>query len=333
MLDIKKLSKIEREKDKGKVFLEKQTPPITLKIELTKGCNLQCSFCAIKTIQKKPGSFKFLKIKIVKKLIIELKRLNWSPRIECAMRGEPLANPNYLQIFRTLNKNLQNSPIIVSTNGAYLLRGNVTHNIDNLMKYITALCIEDYSHTNFVQKIIENYKGDYEFELFKNKSTYSSSSRKRIIIFPDISKSVKGKLKSNTRRLHNMGGNIKPLDFSKIKVVCTRPFREYNVFYNGDVPLCCVDWKGKYIIGNIMKTKMEEIWESPLYNATRKILYFYGRVFGPCYGCNMPISFASLLPDRNGKTTMSPITNNDIELVRNMSKKFTNRFSKTITQI
>lgn len=42
---------------------------------------------------------------------------------------------------------------------------------------------------------------------------------------------------------------------------CTSPFTEVSVLWNGDVVLCCYDYDGFNVIGNINSKPLKEIWK------------------------------------------------------------------------
>ena len=45
---------------------------------------------------------------------------------------------------------------------------------------------------------------------------------------------------------------------------CMFPFRFFSIYANGDVPICCADLNGEYIIGNILDSSIEELWDGPM---------------------------------------------------------------------
>ncbi len=62
--------------------------------------------------------------------------------------------------------------------------------------------------------------------------------------------------------------------------------------WNGDVVPCCYDIIGEYVIGNIMKHSLEELWNNERYKSLRKSIHL--RNYIPlCAYCNevQPPSF------------------------------------------
>jgi len=329
MLDLRRLKPIPRPKDKGREVLKEQPRPNSFKIEMTKGCNLQCGFCGIKEIQKKPGQhYDYMTKKTMDILVDGIKRLGWHSRLELAGRGEPLANPNYMYMIRKLEET--GLPIMIYTNGGFLLKGDVTENIDSIMEHVTTLAIEDYGHVNILPKIREKYDGNYEFKEFLEDNLFTVGKKaKTVAILPDVFGSRKRKI--TTRTPHNMGGFGLPLNFSKMRAVCAGPFREFVVNYNGNVDLCCVDWPGKFIVGNLHKQEMENIWNGEIMVASRKVMYHYGRVFGPCYGCSRRSFYTGFIPtNSNPMKKMDKLAEGDIEIVKDLSLHYKKRYSRGI---
>ena len=86
------------------------------------------------------------------------------------------------------------------------------------------------------------------------------------------------------------------------------PFRELAFRWDGNVTLCCDDFRGEYPIANIFDMKIDDIWNHERFQAARIMLYNYNRNFRPCDGCTN-ISFkVGFLPDYKGAETLPPIT-------------------------
>ncbi len=60
-----------------------------------------------------------------------------------------------------------------------------------------------------------------------------------------------------------------------------------HILFNGDVVLCCMDWRREVILGNLHQQTIREIWNGEAYNNVRQIIR--GSKKGPsdfpCYKC------------------------------------------------
>jgi radical SAM protein with 4Fe4S-binding SPASM domain len=67
---------------------------------------------------------------------------------------------------------------------------------------------------------------------------------------------------------------------------CRRPFNQLYVHYNGNVVLCCCDWKEEVIFGNLMKDSLAEIFSGPVPAKYRENLARKNRNMKLCEVCN-----------------------------------------------
>jgi len=288
-----------------------QPKPNVVKVELTEGCNLSCKFCAIKSIRDKQKDYKFISIKTAR-LIAEGIADIWEPiRVEFAMHGEPLLNPNIIKILRLYREILPKSSFTLTSNATQIANKKIS--IYDVLQYVNVLALDDYN-TGIVKKIISDLTKKIRIYIYPEINIYSKhkSNKHYLVVLNNI-----GQKNIGQRKLHNTAGNSGKLDFSKINQRCYRPFRELSFKYNGNAILCCLDWKQKFIIDNIYRNSITNIWQNVNLQSARKVLYYFGRKFSICYGCNAFSAKNGLLPDKLGKLAM-PIPK--IKDIRNLEK-------------
>ncbi len=67
---------------------------------------------------------------------------------------------------------------------------------------------------------------------------------------------------------------------------CLRPWREFIVMSNGKVPLCCMDYNGKVILGDFNTQSLKEIWNSDNFEKIRQLhLNFKAYKISLCKKC------------------------------------------------
>lgn len=299
-----------------------QDCPNTMKLEFTEGCPLMCKFCGIHGIHTKPGMYKHMTIITASKLAKQIRDSGWKtiPKLEIAMRGEPTMNPEYIKLVATFRKYLPTTTIMLTTNGVGLLLGNgALKNTTALMNAgLNILAVDYYNHVSYAGRVLEEIKDKYLIQHYpqdKSASPYRrcKPNEQAIVVISDIS--TEGGKNGRTRRMTNQCGCAFPLDFSFIQRRCTRPFREMTVWYDGRVPMCCQDWRGVYRIGNINDIPLKELWQNERFEAARKVLYHRGRLFKPCYGCDVMMFRVGLLPDKTGQQEMPKPKTKDYELI------------------
>lgn len=283
-----------------------QTPPFTINIEPTEGCNLGCSFCGLQGMRKhgtKP--WKFMTLETAERIATEIQRVGWKAKIVFANHGEPTLNPNFVQIVSIFRDKLPNAIFHMYTNG--IVYGNSkTPNKDIKAIFnagINNILVDCYSEKSFA--FVERIKHKNIVVLEPGVEYYTHKQEQRILLVPSIESDNKNKA---TRRLANHAGAAAPLDKSFNNKRCAMPFRELTFRWDGNVSLCCDDFRGAYPIGNIHDMDIEAIWNHPRFEAARIMLYNYDRNFTPCDGCTNISMRVGFLPDPSGKETLPKIT-------------------------
>lgn len=96
---------------------------------------------------------------------------------------------------------------------------------------------------------------------------------------------------------NNRGGNsnelgIKVLTHPIGKRICDKPTNKLCILYNGDVVLCPTDWEKKFIIGNVQKQSIWEIWHSEArHYYIDKILRCESDSIKLCKECDFPLLY------------------------------------------
>jgi radical SAM protein with 4Fe4S-binding SPASM domain len=73
-------------------------------------------------------------------------------------------------------------------------------------------------------------------------------------------------------KLHNWGdSSISSSDRSRIRKPCSRIWRTFTVLSDGRVSLCCIDYDGKTILGDMHESSIAEIWKKEPYNLQRNL--------------------------------------------------------------
>lgn len=292
----------------------KQEAPFSIQIELTKGCNLQCSFCGINGFQEKPNTnLQFMTIDTATTIAEEIDFSGWNSRIEFAMHGEPTLNPEWLDIIATFRRILPNHQIMLTSNGGGIVASrDINNSILNYFKLGgTILALDEYQDVNLINKIKNNID---EFELEdesiniynypedKEGNPHQRTKKKKLTFISPIDLNSKGTHSS----LNNHCGSGGELDTSMSDKLCAKPFREMSFNWDGSVNLCCNDFIGEYSCGNIHDDDIEFIWNDYAFNSARKFLMSRNRdALRPCRGCNAKSHRVGLLPDKFGKVKLA----------------------------
>jgi MoaA/NifB/PqqE/SkfB family radical SAM enzyme len=85
--------------------------------------------------------------------------------------------------------------------------------------------------------------------------------------------------------LHNWAGTLN--HESDVNFPCYRPWLTFTVLWDGRVSLCCADFDGREILGDLRTSTIREIWNSGPYLRARRAHLDHG---GPdvCQSCDLP---------------------------------------------
>lgn len=295
-----------------------QEPPFAVQIELAEGCNLYCGFCGLRGIrEKKSKNFKFMTEATLERLMSEMVRLEWNPRVEFAMHGEPTMHPNYVGMTQIARRVAPRFQLMMTSNGGGIVREpGAVLNVTGLMSAgLNVLALDDYDGVKIVPKIRAALEGACELapEVFEGFKFYDyprqkagsphgrhGHSAKVVTYIESIDLAKDG----NHSHLNNHCGAAAPPNEKMAGKRCAKPFRELSVRWDGGVAVCCNDWRGTYKCGNVNSASLDEIWLGPAMDAARRRLYLGKRDFGPCRGCDAVSHRVGLLPDKFGRVKM-----------------------------
>lgn len=268
--------------------------PNNIQVEAVEGCNRMCPFCGIYGIwkHKQDRKIHFMQVGLAWRIAESLKKWGFNrKRVEFAMHGEPTLHselPTILQYFR---KRLPECQLQVTTNGSILAIKGPTYVKQLFASGINLLLVDMYNDQERIRKVCVNsgfpikqyYKGDI------NPYHYNGHTLKCIVDMGDL------KVKTGERRprtIFNHAGNCNPTVVTNavplpLRKMCTRPFRELVIHYDGSVPICCVDWRHEHIIGVFPRDgTLQHLWESMEFQSVRTLLLRRNRSFLPCYRCD-----------------------------------------------
>lgn len=296
--------------------MSSQPPPFALQIELTEGCNLRCPFCGLNGIRGKRREWKFMSMTTAEHIVQSFKRARWNARIEFAMHGEPSLNPDMLEIIRMFRKRLPRRAHLMMTSNGFGFAKRPTETIDTALEYLNVLALEDYQGVNILPKILEAYSGVHE-PLFYPQDRRGNPHRRRkpseheLVVIAAIDLSSQG----THATLNNHAGCGAPKNARAMGKRCAKPFREMSVRWDGNVAVCCNDWRGEYKVGNVLESTLDELWQNPAMQAARRKLYHGLRDFGPCDGCDALSYRPGLLPDPLGKRPLPEPSEEDLRAI------------------
>jgi MoaA/NifB/PqqE/SkfB family radical SAM enzyme len=91
--------------------------------------------------------------------------------------------------------------------------------------------------------------------------------------------------KIHITNLHNWAGALNTE--SDVNYPCYRPWLTFTVLWDGRVSLCCADFDGHTVLGDLNTSSIRDVWNGPLYVQARRQHLESG---GPdiCRSCDLP---------------------------------------------
>ncbi len=235
--------------------------------EVRTRCNNKCSFCAASVQNEKRKDIR-MHIELYKKVIRQLKKLNYSGKIAYHVNNDPLIFPNLPRFILIARKNVPNAWIQVLTNGKALslakademieagineltinyYNDNIKSQLPEIFIKIREVILPKYYHTNQIKsghKI--NRKKYFRFNIYRRKlneilTTRAGTSPNKKII------------KKNY------------LGF------CEYPFTQFNITSDGKVSKCCADLFFSDSMGDVNQNDLLDIWYGDKFNNVRNFL-------------------------------------------------------------
>lgn len=255
--------------------------PICLNIEPTNACNLKCIMCYNNDVKTKKG---IMDLDLYKKIIDESSLYNLES-IKLSWRGEPLLNSNIIEMIRyAKEKNVLD--VSFNTN-ALLLTDELSEqlidsNLDMILFSVDGATKETYEKIRVggdYDKMVKNIKRFLEIKKQKkSKFPYTriqfvkmdencnetellvntwNSLVDKILIFP----SLPLKFDINAMKEFNVIRR-KP---------CDQLWKRLSITWDGNVSMCCTDWKPDIVLGNINTDTIYSLWHGTKLNSIRNM--------------------------------------------------------------
>lgn len=286
--------------------------PWVIQLEFVHGCNLRCEWCPVcldRDLQN-PTKREYLDLNMLREFCRQYRTMRekhaphdnfgW-PRVEIAMRGEPLLHPNVLKCLQVLRRGLPKCQLTMFSNGIVLLKNPRLLNrlYDAGLNVLFVDCYRD-TIPRFMERLKPYIADDVELvdpTVFAPYRKHSRGHQRRVL---SLLAGIENQEESiSVRLLDNMGGwssaeNLEkygwklrgklPLNGKR----CVRPFREFVLWCDGTVDVCCVDWypSDAMTLGSIRDQTVEQIWYGRRHLTVLRRLYRGIRDWGLCRTCD-----------------------------------------------
>lgn len=266
--------------------------PRFFEVETVNACNARCRICTIAEWSRRKSYL--MPGRIWNKFLNEIKNYShWINRVNLSRDGEPLLDPRLETRIRDL-KNAGIRYVTLSTNGSLLNkkigRSLLDSGLDDIMFSIDGLTKETFERIRIGLKFEEVAGNCIDFIKMRDSMNYKTTIRVRMVLQDENRGELEGWLKYwkpflKTKRgdrvyakpAHSWGNQLKgyrdivgqAADKDYSGELCISPWSTLVVKVNGDIPMCPVDFKCRYFMGNIGKSAIKDIWNSDGFNNVR----------------------------------------------------------------
>jgi len=249
--------------------------PNTVQIETTNACNSKCIICPHKTMNRKIVT---MEDDLFKKIINECAK-HKCKSVHLHNFGEPLLDK---KIFRRIKyaKEIGLPRVKIFSNGSLLTKefaeGLVVSGLDEIKISFDGANRSEFEKIRYplkFDKVVNNIK-----QLVKIRDQVGSSMKIKIACSSTSDQSQTMTSLENCvdefsfGKIHNWGDTeVTPRERSSIRKPCSRVWRTFTVLSNGESALCCLDYDGKVLLGNLHNSSISTIWKNEQYKVQRKL--------------------------------------------------------------
>jgi radical SAM protein with 4Fe4S-binding SPASM domain len=266
--------------------------PEIIQIEATNICNAKCVFCPRDEMHRKQG---VMDMALYTKVVDECAALGIR-HVRLHNYGESFIDRQLVEKVRYA-KQRGIAEVGLISNGSLIdeeaARGIVEAGLDAINISVDASGKETFEATRIglkYDKVIANIE-----RLLRVRAELGGVHPKLILSFVRRDDSAEERAfiehwkdkadKIHVTDLHNWAGTL-PTG-SEVNYPCYRPWLTFTVLWDGRVALCCADFDGKVVLGDLRSSTIEEIWNADAYRQVRRSHLESG---GPdiCRTCDLP---------------------------------------------
>jgi sulfatase maturation enzyme AslB (radical SAM superfamily) len=266
--------------------------PDIVQIESTNLCNAKCVFCPRDEMHRRQGVMDF---ELFRKIVDECAALGIT-HVRVHNYGEPFLDRQLVEKVRYA-KSRGIAEVGMISNGSLITeeiaRGMIDAGLDAINISVDAAGKDVFEATRVnleYDTVIGNIR------TLARLRRESGRRRPRLILsfvrqnnsveeqaFIDEWRQVADKI--HVTDLHNWAGTLHAR--SDVNYPCYRLWLTFTVLWDGRVSLCCADFDGRNVLGDLRTQTIAQVWNSPAYRAVRRQHLESG---GPeiCRSCDLP---------------------------------------------
>jgi radical SAM protein with 4Fe4S-binding SPASM domain len=269
--------------------------PQKIQIQTQSHCNGRCLFCPYPEVS---GKFEQGKMDwaVIEKITNEISQWDNLRKVVLMLQNEPLLDKDFFKVVRHIKTLRPKIEIFTATNGS-LLNESVVQEIvecglDEIVISLDAFSKNTYErlHPGFsfekVMKginLISKVKPEHLLVTLGFVCTSHNQDELDNLIRFTQDKGLGVRLVHVLNRANNVRNydrfSLPKLKWRHLKLrliykffyqACDLPFSSMTVLFNGDVILCCQDWRRQVVLGNVKTSSLSDIWNGESFDDIRR---------------------------------------------------------------
>jgi MoaA/NifB/PqqE/SkfB family radical SAM enzyme len=293
--------------------------PVTVMIDPTNMCNFKCKFCPtgdpelLSTVKRPSG---FMRLGLFKKVVESLREFPEKVSVLHLYKdGEPMLNKQLPEMIHYAKQQNVARSVETTSNGLLLNPRKAIELIESGLDQIkiSVQHVDDKAYRELTrtdatyERVLGNVEILYNEKMRRNSHLKISAK----IIDWDLKESQRRRFRKDFGRITDsimidspMGWSFSELrdftlgavaatgkdGFSPINTsrkICSWPFKNLSVNFNGLVSVCCVDWSWGTVVGNAAEQGLMEIWNgNSLYDLRMTHIKGEKCKIGVCANCH-----------------------------------------------
>ncbi len=287
-------------------LFRKETPdfPDTVLLETSSGCNGLCVFCPYEAIRESLPQGRMDEA-LFARIVDELAEHRVKKIIPCFI-NEPLLDPRLCDRLAAIRRKCPGTLISLTTNASHLsgekarriLEENLVDEVNISFQGLSRESYEASMRGLSFERTLENVKSFLNIRGKNQRPAVTVTTVETNIVqaefqrAPAFWKSLGAEFKALPfeTRSGDVRRSLKRTDRELSPVVfCRRPFNTLVVTFDGKVPICCVDYTRKSLLGDANTDTLESIWNGPAFREVRRA-FLEGRAHRISACCNCKVA-------------------------------------------
>ncbi|MBN3196854.1 radical SAM/SPASM domain-containing protein [Pectobacterium versatile] len=285
-------------------------------LELSYLCNRKCDYCPVRGSDRNRTQ-ELIEVDLFQKVINELASIRYENRISLNLYNEPLLDPTLYEKISEVRTKLPWCTISFNSNGDHLNREVLQNLSDSGLNFINVTLHPQANKSQSFETI------QFRINKMLNKIGFNDSSQYANLDYIKTNTFLSIRICGLTLRIqwpnYNKDGTyrggkvlVSTMALCERTAPCSKPFREFTIFSDGDVVPCCEVFHDKVnsdlVMGKIRNNSIFEIYSSAILARFRKHVFTFGPKKGVCSQC----SVADYSTDKESKERAEIINNIDL---------------------